>query len=118
MHAIFVLFSQGGRGSSSHKGGLNKAANKAAKQVALAFAKRTLARCQKFEETEKSCFREPFLWNVLSAPLPKNDAIDGNTQTIEQPNKLHKTQLCYITINIIFSMLQVVSQDLQIGQSF
>ncbi|PWS22427.1 hypothetical protein DKP78_18445, partial [Enterococcus faecium] len=26
---------------------------------------------------EKSCFREPFLWNVLSAPLPKNDAIDG-----------------------------------------
>ncbi|KAB8085371.1 hypothetical protein EE612_008193 [Oryza sativa] len=67
----------GGRGSSSHKGGLNKAANKAAKQVALAFAKRTLARCQKFEETEKSCFREPFLWNVLSAPLPKNDAIDG-----------------------------------------
>ncbi|VAH69957.1 unnamed protein product [Triticum turgidum subsp. durum] len=67
----------GGRGSSSHKGGLSKAASKAAKQLALAFAKRTLARCQKFEETEKSCFREPFLWSVLSAPLPKSDPVDG-----------------------------------------
>lgn len=67
----------GGRGSSSHKGGLNKAASKVAKQLALAFAKRTLVRCQKFEETEKSCFREPFLWSVLSAPLPKSDAVDG-----------------------------------------
>uniref|UniRef100_A0ACD5WKR9 Uncharacterized protein n=1 Tax=Avena sativa TaxID=4498 RepID=A0ACD5WKR9_AVESA len=67
----------GGRGSSSHKGGLSKAASKAAKQLALAFAKRTLARCQKFEETEKSCFREPFLWSVLSAPLPKSEAADG-----------------------------------------
>ncbi|KAM0856036.1 hypothetical protein ACQ4PT_049372 [Festuca glaucescens] len=67
----------GGRGSSSHKGGLSKAASKAAKQLALAFAKRTLARCQKFEETEKSCFREPFLWSVLSAPLPMSEAADG-----------------------------------------
>lgn len=67
----------GGRGSSSHKGGLSKAASKAAKQLALAFAKRTLARCQKFEETEKSCFREPFLWSVLSAPLPKSEAAEG-----------------------------------------
>ncbi|CAM0885373.1 unnamed protein product [Alopecurus aequalis] len=67
----------GDRRSSSHKGGLSKAASKAAKQLALAFAKRTLARCQKFEETEKSCFREPFLWSVLSAPLPKSEAADG-----------------------------------------
>ncbi|KAL6853349.1 hypothetical protein ACP4OV_019378 [Aristida adscensionis] len=63
----------GGRGSSNQKGGLSKAA----KQIALAFAKRTLARCQKFEETGKSCFREPFLWSVLSAPLPKNDTVAG-----------------------------------------
>ncbi|XP_006645340.1 uncharacterized protein LOC102711847 isoform X1 [Oryza brachyantha] len=80
----------GGRGSSSHKGGLSKAANKAAKQVALAFAKRTLARCQKFEETEKSCFREPFLWNVLSAPLPKSDAMDGGLPGSAERPKLLK----------------------------
>ncbi|KAL5222885.1 hypothetical protein ABZP36_027598 [Zizania latifolia] len=79
----------GGRGSSSHKGGLSKAASKAAKQLALAFAKRTLARCQKFEETEKSCFREPFLWNVLSAPLPKSDAIDaGPPGSADRPKLL------------------------------
>uniref|UniRef100_A0A0D9VAR1 Uncharacterized protein n=1 Tax=Leersia perrieri TaxID=77586 RepID=A0A0D9VAR1_9ORYZ len=80
----------GGRGGSSHKGGLSKAANKAAKQVALAFAKRTLARCQKFEETERSCFREPFLWNVLSAPLPKSDAIDGGVPGSADRPKLLK----------------------------
>ncbi|KAL6865145.1 hypothetical protein ACP4OV_016296 [Aristida adscensionis] len=60
-------------GRSSHKAGVSKSANKAAKQLALAFAKRTLARCQKFEETGKSCFSEPSLWSVLAAPLPSSD---------------------------------------------
>lgn len=46
----------------------------------MAFAKRTLARCQKFDETGKSCFSEPSLWSVLSAPLPSSDAksTEGN----------------------------------------
>ncbi|KAL6619846.1 hypothetical protein ACP70R_031949 [Stipagrostis hirtigluma subsp. patula] len=60
-------------GRSSHKAGVSKSANKAAKQLALAFAKRTLVRCQKFEETGKSCFSEPSLWSVLAAPLPCSD---------------------------------------------
>ncbi|XP_008784017.1 uncharacterized protein LOC103703090 isoform X3 [Phoenix dactylifera] len=62
----------GGRGShgSSHKSGVSKVS----KQLALAFAKRTLARCQKFEETGRSCFSEPaFRCIILSAPLHSSD---------------------------------------------
>ncbi|GJN36382.1 hypothetical protein PR202_gb25235 [Eleusine coracana subsp. coracana] len=72
---------KGGRVGSSHKAGVSKSANKAAKQLALAFGKRTLARCQKFDETGKSCFSEPSLWSVLSAPLPSSDAkaTEGNS---------------------------------------
>ncbi|KAF0924162.1 hypothetical protein E2562_008465 [Oryza meyeriana var. granulata] len=63
---------KGGRIRSSHKAGASKSASKASKQLALDFAKRTLVRCQKFEETKKSCFSEPSLWSVLSAPLPSS----------------------------------------------
>ncbi|CAN6353436.1 unnamed protein product [Urochloa humidicola] len=73
---------KGGRVGSSHKAGVSKSANKAAKQIALAFAKRTLARCQKFDETGKSCFSEPSLWSVLSAPLPSSDA--KSTEGVER----------------------------------
>ncbi|CAL5097476.1 unnamed protein product [Urochloa decumbens] len=73
---------KGGRVGSSHKAGVSKSANKAAKQLALAFAKRTLARCQKFDETGKSCFSEPSLWSVLSAPLPSSDA--KSTEGVER----------------------------------
>lgn len=41
----------------------------------MAFAKRTLARCRKFEDTGSSCFSEPALQDVLfSAPPCSNDA--------------------------------------------
>ncbi|XP_064960013.1 uncharacterized protein LOC135584553 isoform X6 [Musa acuminata AAA Group] len=61
----------GGRGSSSHKNGITKVS----KQLALAFAKRTIARCHRFEETGRSCFSEPTLRDViLSAPLHNIDA--------------------------------------------
>jgi hypothetical protein len=72
---------KGGRTGSSHKAGASKSASKAAKQLALDFAKRTLLRCQKFEETKKSCFSEPSLWSVLSAPLPSSGtkSTEGNT---------------------------------------
>jgi len=73
---------KGGRVGSSHKAGVSKSANKAAKQLALVFAKRTLARCQKFDETGKSCFSDPSLWSVLSAPLPSSDA--KSTEGVER----------------------------------
>ncbi|KAM3405992.1 hypothetical protein ACQJBY_000189 [Aegilops geniculata] len=55
----------------------NKAVvSRAEKELAFssAFARRTLARCQRFEGTKKSCFRKPSLWSVLSAPFPISDA--------------------------------------------
>ncbi|KAL5568604.1 hypothetical protein UlMin_025179 [Ulmus minor] len=45
------------------------------KPVAVAYMKRTLARCRKFEDTGKSCFSEPPLRDVIyAAPPCGNDA--------------------------------------------
>ncbi|KAK7343365.1 hypothetical protein VNO77_12041 [Canavalia gladiata] len=58
------------RGSSAARHGLSKVS----RPVALAFMKRTLARCRKFEETGKSCFLEPAFKDVLfTAPARDND---------------------------------------------
>ncbi|KAL0919568.1 hypothetical protein M5K25_011668 [Dendrobium thyrsiflorum] len=49
----------------------SKNVNKFAKHAALAFIKRTLARCKKFEETGISCFHEPVFRDIfLSASSP------------------------------------------------
>ncbi|KAL5735172.1 hypothetical protein ACOSP7_033033 [Xanthoceras sorbifolium] len=59
------------RGSSASKSGVTKVS----KPVAMAFMKRTLARCRKFEETGKSCFTEPAIRDVIFAAPPRgNDA--------------------------------------------
>ncbi|XP_031261152.1 uncharacterized protein LOC116119352 isoform X3 [Pistacia vera] len=51
------------------------AVRKVSRQVAMAFVKRTLARCRKFKDTGSSCFSEPALQDVLfSAPPCSNDA--------------------------------------------
>uniref|UniRef100_A0A6M2EFF5 Uncharacterized protein n=1 Tax=Populus davidiana TaxID=266767 RepID=A0A6M2EFF5_9ROSI len=58
------------RGNSTSKSTVRKAS----RQVALAFIKRTLARCHKFEDTGSSCFSEPALQRVIfSAPICNND---------------------------------------------
>ncbi|XP_020246907.1 uncharacterized protein LOC109824683 [Asparagus officinalis] len=70
-----------GGGRASHKGG----ASKISKPLAMAFAKRTLARCRKYEETGQSCFGEPFYRDVLfSEPVHNIEAknIDGITSGI------------------------------------
>ncbi|RCW18744.1 hypothetical protein GLYMA_20G110300v4 [Glycine max] len=57
------------RGTSAARYGLSKVS----RPVALAFMKRTLARCRKFEGTGKSCFLEPLFKDVLfAAPAPDN----------------------------------------------
>lgn len=62
---------QATRGSSGSKSG----ASKVSKQLALAFMKRTLDRCRKFEDTGKSCFSEPAFRDViLAGPVCGNDA--------------------------------------------
>ncbi|XP_042438946.1 uncharacterized protein LOC122024393 isoform X3 [Zingiber officinale] len=58
----------GGRGSSSHKAGITKVA----KQLAMAFAKRTLERCHIFEKTGRSCFSESTLRDILLSGPPNN----------------------------------------------
>ncbi|XP_027902807.1 uncharacterized protein LOC114162976 isoform X3 [Vigna unguiculata] len=50
----------------SSSGGKN-ASNKMAKQAALGFVKRTLERCQQFEDTGKSCFSEPLYKDMFLA---------------------------------------------------
>ncbi|KAH6756497.1 hypothetical protein C2S53_002248 [Perilla frutescens var. hirtella] len=44
---------------------------KVSKQVALAFCKRTLARCQKFQDSGISCFSEPALREIVYASPPQ-----------------------------------------------
>ncbi|TKY50776.1 hypothetical protein E2542_SST22282 [Spatholobus suberectus] len=61
------------RGSSAARYGLSKVS----RPVALAFMKRTLARCHKFEETGKSCFLEPVFKDVLFA-APARDNYTGS----------------------------------------
>ncbi|XP_022990203.1 uncharacterized protein LOC111487166 [Cucurbita maxima] len=58
------------RGSSAAKLGISKVS----KQVASSFMKRTLARCRRFEDTQKSCFSEPALRDILTRPSNRIDA--------------------------------------------
>ncbi|KAG8390776.1 hypothetical protein BUALT_Bualt01G0118600 [Buddleja alternifolia] len=55
------------RGNFASKHGIPKIL----KPVALAFAKRTLARCHKFEDSGTSCFSEPALRDIVFAPPPR-----------------------------------------------
>ncbi|XP_070031362.1 uncharacterized protein [Nicotiana tomentosiformis] len=60
------------RGSLASKNGVPKVS----KQVALAFAKRTLSRCRKFEDTRASCFSEPVLHDIIFAAPPRINEAD------------------------------------------
>nr|XP_025683567.1 uncharacterized protein LOC112784503 isoform X3 [Arachis hypogaea] len=60
------------RGSKNSKG----AVHKVSKQVALAFLKRTLGRCKRYEEAGISCFSEPALQNIMFSP-PSREKNDG-----------------------------------------
>ncbi|GMI74316.1 SAGA complex subunit 1 [Hibiscus trionum] len=57
------------RGGNSSKSALRKVS----KQVALAFIKRTLDRCRKFEQTGNSCFNEPALQDVMFSVQPSSN---------------------------------------------
>ncbi|KAK8581828.1 hypothetical protein V6N13_144828 [Hibiscus sabdariffa] len=58
-----------GRNASGGK----SSSNKMRKQAALAFVKRTLDQCHKFEDTGKSCFNEPMLRDMLLSGFFLND---------------------------------------------
>ncbi|XP_060184209.1 uncharacterized protein LOC132613929 isoform X1 [Lycium barbarum] len=60
------------RGSLASKNGVPKVS----KPVALAFAKRTLSRCRKFEDSRASCFSEPGLHDIIFAAPPRINEAD------------------------------------------
>ncbi|XP_062147927.1 uncharacterized protein LOC133856895 isoform X1 [Alnus glutinosa] len=62
----------------THGTGGKSSSNKIAKQAALAFVKRTLERCHKFEDTGKSCFSEPLFKDMF---LSGSFNLDGARQT-------------------------------------
>ncbi|KAH9317385.1 hypothetical protein KI387_019154, partial [Taxus chinensis] len=74
----------GTRGTNAS--GAKSAGNKLTKQATLGFVKRTLAKCQMFKETGKSCFSEPPLkeriFSISSRETDKKllgDAVEGDT---------------------------------------
>ncbi|KAG8657073.1 hypothetical protein MANES_03G036800v8 [Manihot esculenta] len=71
-------------------GGGKSSSNKMAKQAALAFVKRTLERCHKFEDTGKSCFSEPLFRDMF---LPRSSHLSGGrssgTPVDEESGKLY-----------------------------
>lgn len=73
MKCICDHFLQACRGSSASKSGVLKVS----KQATMAFVKRTIARCRKFENTGKSCFSEPALRNIVFSGLV--DRIDAKS---------------------------------------
>ncbi|RYQ93492.1 hypothetical protein Ahy_B09g099768 isoform D [Arachis hypogaea] len=75
------------RGSSAARNGLTKVA----KPVALAFMKRTLARCRKFVETGRSCFLEPVFKDVLFAS-PARNGNAGPVLAVNLPQTLNSQQ--------------------------
>ncbi|XP_068329024.1 uncharacterized protein [Pyrus communis] len=66
---------------------------KVSKQVAVAFMKRTLARCQKYEETGKSCFNEPALRDVIfAASLPSSNGETMKCNSLSSPLENQNSQ--------------------------
>ncbi|XP_043706101.1 uncharacterized protein LOC122655817 isoform X2 [Telopea speciosissima] len=66
-----------------HASGGKSSSSKMAKLAALSFVKRTLERCQNYEDTGKSCFNEPVLKDLFrSVSTRLNDAerIDAMTE--------------------------------------
>ncbi|KAJ8566131.1 hypothetical protein K7X08_037246 [Anisodus acutangulus] len=64
-------------GPNAH--GMKSVSGKMAKQASLAFVKRTLHRCQEFEETRKSCFSEPLYKDMFLSGI--SHLSDGQTDS-------------------------------------
>ncbi|XP_062091080.1 uncharacterized protein LOC133797254 [Humulus lupulus] len=61
--------------------------NKMAKQAALAFIKKTLEQCHKYEETGKSCFNEPLFRDIFLAGSNINYARQADSATEGESSK-------------------------------
>ncbi|GMI89414.1 SAGA complex subunit 2A [Hibiscus trionum] len=70
--------------------GGKSSSNKMIKQSALAFVKRTLDRCHKFEDTGTSCFDEPMLRDMF---LSGSSRLNG-AQSVDTPTDSESGKLC------------------------
>ena len=73
-----------------------------AKQAALAFVKRTLERCQHFEDTGKSCFSEPLFRDMfISGSSRLNDAQQTDFATDGESSKQYaNTPGCSLEVRV------------------
>lgn len=73
-----------------------------AKQAALAFVKRTLERCQKFEDSGKSCFSEASFRDMfLSSSSRHHDAqLVDRTAVIESSKQYTNTSGCSLEVRV------------------
>ncbi|WCJ42728.1 hypothetical protein M5689_023518 [Euphorbia peplus] len=70
--------------------GGKSSSNKMAKQAALAFVRRTLERCHRFEDTGRSCFSEPLFRDMfLSGSSHLSGGISSGTPADGEPSKLN-----------------------------
>ncbi|PIA28278.1 hypothetical protein AQUCO_07200140v1 [Aquilegia coerulea] len=92
------------RGNSGPKNGVSRVS----KQAALAFVKRTIARCRKFEETGKSCFSEPALRDTIFSACT-NDAklinVAGANPCVEVHNSQPESRASGIVSRILMLFL-------------
>ncbi|KAL6974570.1 hypothetical protein U1Q18_028754 [Sarracenia purpurea var. burkii] len=86
----------------SYASGGKSASSNMAKQAALAFVKRTLDRCQKFEDTGKSCFGEPLFRDMfLSGSSRLNNAqLVDSTADGESGKQYANTSGCSLEVRV------------------
>lgn len=80
-----------------------------AKQAALAFVKRTLEQCHKYEETGKSCFSEPLFRDIFLSGFNNNSARQADS-TIDGESSKGYASIRYLEgrISGIFLFLHII----------
>ncbi|XP_058213598.1 uncharacterized protein LOC131325380 isoform X10 [Rhododendron vialii] len=92
------------RGSNSSGG--KSASSKMAKQAALAFVKRTLERCQKFEDSGKSCFSETLFRDMFLSSSSRHHDVQlvDHTAVIESSKQYTNTSGCSLEVRVSATM--------------
>ncbi|MCH91021.1 serine-rich adhesin for platelets-like, partial [Trifolium medium] len=94
------------RGSRNSKSAVQKVSN----QVALAFLKRTLGRCRRYEEAGVSCFSESTLQNIMFAPhsrenggQPADCIVSGTASAVSSASEKYDGQRDYADRGLVDS---------------
>ncbi|XP_058213593.1 uncharacterized protein LOC131325380 isoform X5 [Rhododendron vialii] len=100
----FEKYMQNCRGSNSSGG--KSASSKMAKQAALAFVKRTLERCQKFEDSGKSCFSETLFRDMFLSSSSRHHDVQlvDHTAVIESSKQYTNTSGCSLEVRVSATM--------------